>query len=438
MRLHRLFLLFLSFMLIFAGYSCDEGTSIKKDPQVDPTNPDPTNPDPTNPDTTNPDPIVKDAEYWARASIAGSVDTLEAFTTISQTTGFPVKCKDGKYLFLHWHDQGSWSIAGDFNEWNPQEMTKAGEDLWYSEISVSQAAGSGYKFVYNNSDYQADTWSRSYQYDDFGEISYVEPPKTVHLERYHRFAGQGLKPRTLRVYVPAGSGPWPVLYAHDGQNLFSPYAIGNGWKLREALAQISANFLVVGIDNTEDRMNEYTHVDDKVFGEVFVSKGKEYAAFVHDDVRNFIEKQYPTKELRGLMGSSLGGLISLYIAHLYPDSYDIALSLSGTLAWGRFGLDNTTMLKLYQNAGKRDFTIYADSGGGPGDGCSTGQEDAHKDENDRDNYCATKAFVDGLSAMGYEYEKNLYHWHEPEAEHNEAAWAARVFRPLTLFKNLDK
>lgn len=435
MRLKQGLYWFLSVLLTFVFFACAEGqSSNSNDPPKDPPGDDVPGDDEPGDD----DPAVKDAEYWARAAIAGSVDKLEAFVTISQTTGFPVKCKNGKYLFLHWYDQGQWSVAGDFNNWSPQAMTKSGTDLWHAEISVSAPQGAGYKFVNNSTQYLADAWSRAYQYDENGEISYVQAPQSVHLERYHQFAGQGLKPRMLSVYVPAGSGPWPVLYAHDGQNLYSPQAMNGGWKLREAMQQIGGEFLIVGIDNTEDRMQEYTHVDDKIDGTIFVAKGRAYADFVEKDLRPFIEKQYKTKPVRGLMGSSLGGLISLYIAHLYPESYVLSASLSGTLAWGRFGLGNTTMQTLYTQAGKRAFVVYADSGGGPGSGCSTGPQDALVDEDDRDNYCSTKSFVEALHGIGYEYEVDLYHWHEQDAPHNEQAWAARVNKPLSIFKALGE
>jgi predicted alpha/beta superfamily hydrolase len=383
----------------------------------------------------------KDAEYWARAAIAGSVDVDQAFIQISHGTGFPIKCRDGNYLFLHRHFDGPWFVAGDFNNWQKQAMTKSGDDLWHIEVSIPNPIGSGYKFVKENTyedTYIADPWARAHQYDEHGEISFVTAPQTAHLQRFRFLSGQGLEARDIRVYVPAMAGPWAVLYAHDGQNLFAPDAIGGGWKLREAMSAIQGNFLIVGVDNTDDRMEEYIHVDDKVLGRVWHAKGDAYADFIQKDVRPFVESHFATKDLRGLMGSSLGGLISLYIAHLYPDDYAFAASLSGTLAWGRFELDQPTMQQLYVEVGKRDFIVYVDSGGGEGSGCSTGPQDAHEDENERDNYCATRAFADALAAMGYEYQKDLYHWHEPGALHNEAAWAARVDKSLRIFKFLGE
>ena len=74
--------------------------------------------------------------------------------------------------------------------------------------------------------------------------------------------------------------------------------------------------------------------------------------------------------------------------------------------------------------------------------CTDGFEDANRpggalnnEEINRDNYCYTKAFADALDGIGYEYEIDLFHWFEPGAEHNEAAWAARLFRPLEIFRD---
>ena len=53
-----------------------------------------------------------------------------------------------------------------------------------------------------------------------------------------------------------------------------------------------------------------------------------------------------------------------------------------------------------------------------------------------DNYCETVQLRDVLLSAGYENEKTLWHWWEPNAAHNEAAWAARAFRPVQIFEAL--
>jgi hypothetical protein len=309
------------------------------------------------------------------------------------------------------------------------------DDFVWSETAIAAPAGQKYKYV-RADEWVSDPWSRSYEYDEFGEVSYVEPPAdTWHLERWHGLAAEGLAERLLRVYVPAGTGPWPVMYMHDGQNLFDPDAMMGGWRLQDVAETYGYELLIVGIDNSADRMTEYTHVDDQIDGETFVAQGDAYARLVELTVRPFVEANFPTNGLRGVMGSSLGGLISLYIAHLYPDVYHFAGSLSGTLGWGKFGLDNPLVRELYETAGLRAFAIYVDSGGAPPvEGC----EDAggFVIAEGSDNYCQTRAFYDAMETLGYTPDADLfYHWDE-DAPHNEAAWSARVDVPLGILLQL--
>lgn len=430
----RLLALLLTLGLVLSA--CSEGIIIG-DQIID----DPDIKDPNDPDIKDPnDPDVKDpitAEQWARALIDQKVTVEAAFEAISQSTGLPVVTEKNTVIFLHWYKGGSWSVAGEFNAWALQAMTDKGE-FSYAEVPLpaQNANPPYYKFV-NDGTYSADPWALRYNYDENGEISYYQKPATSHLMRWNGFKSpQGLKTRAIRAWVPASSGPYGVLYAHDGQNLFDPGAMHGGWKLPQILESIGANFVVVGIDNSEDRMSEYTHIADTIDGQKVLPKGKEYADFVEKTVRPFIESRIATTDKAGLMGSSLGGLISLYVAHRYPDRYKMAIGMSSTLAWGNFSDHNKTMRDLYVEAGHRKTVIFVDSGGNQGSGCNFDPSDAKEDEDDRDNYCATVDFFNSLKNIGYTVEKDLYHWHEPGAEHTEAAWAARADRPLKIFLKL--
>ena len=384
-------------------------------------------------------------EATARKLINGEISPDEGFNSIAYSCGLPVITSDNKAIFLHWYKGGNWSVAGAFNNWEQVAMTKhTSEEFWYAEVTLGNKGEQlpGYKFV-NDGQYQSDPWSLRYNYDEHGEISFYQDPGTAHLMRWRAFGSpQGLQTRDIYAWVPGITGTYDVLYAHDGQNLFDPGSMGGGWKLRENLAQIEADFIVVGIPNTTDRFQEYTHVNDTIEwdgGMMSVeAKGDVYGAFIDQSVRPFIESKFSTTETAGLMGSSLGGLISLYVALLYPDRYKAALALSPTTAWGHFSENNTLIQEMYEKAEKRPYLVYLDSGGGAGaNGCQgASPEEAREDEYQRDNYCYTNAMKESLANLGYEYEKTLYHWHEPNAEHNEAAWAKRVFRPLEIFKNL--
>lgn len=391
-------------------------------------------------DTEDPDDGESDEEV-ARALIDGTTDVSAARSAITWGDGFPVHTSDDTWLFFQFED-GSWSLAGDHGDWALEPMTEADGFSWI-EVSIGSPEGSLYKFVDSSGDYEADPFARSYGYDSFGEFSYVAPPTdTWRLDRWPGLEAEGLAERTLRVYVPAGTGPWPVLYAQDGQNLFDPDAIWGGWMLQDAIASVGEDVLVAALDNTSDRMDEYTHVADSVSGISSTGEGDAYAALVHEHVRPHIEDVYGSSGLDGLMGSSLGGLISLHIAQTYDGEYDFVASLSGTLGWGAYSYDNPTMEALYVAQGLGSAVVYVDSGGGPGDDgvCSDEDGDGYveDDEDASDNYCVTRQFADTLADdVGYTWDDNLFHWWEPDADHNEMEWAARVDLPLSLFTSLD-
>jgi hypothetical protein len=283
--------------------------------------------------------------------------------------------------------------------------------------------------------------ARSYDYDTYGEISYVAPPTdTPRIDRWPDLAGEGLAPRDIRVLVPPGEGPWPVLYAHDGQNLFDPEAFWGGWHLQDAVAALDTPILVVGIDNTPDRMDEYAHTTDEIGATTYGGDAPVYAALIQEDLRPHIEATYGSTGLDGVMGSSMGGLVSLFVAHAYPGAFDFAASLSGTLGWGRFEEANPVIQELYTAAGHRDTVLYVDSGGDDGgDGCTDPDHDGfpEDDPNDGDNYCMSRAFAEAMADHDYTWNVDLFHWHEPGATHDEAHWAARVDHPLQIFIDLD-
>jgi hypothetical protein len=130
--------------------------------------------------------------------------------------------------------------------------------------------------------------------------------------------------------------------------------------------------------------------------------------------------------------------VSLYLADRDPDGYRFAASLSGTLGWGSIGpaVHNTTIIERYAAAGHRATALYIDSGGGGS--CLDADQDGIDDDSPdaTDNYCENKQMEAVLQAIGYVQGEDLWHWHEPGAAHDEAAWAARVFRPLEVFDAL--
>jgi predicted alpha/beta superfamily hydrolase len=140
--------------------------------------------------------------------------------------------------------------------------------------------------------------------------------------------------RRICLYLPPDyetSGKnYPVLYMHDGQNLFDLYTSFAGeWEVDETLNALHAAGkevpIVVGIDNGgANRLAEYTPWSNPAYGG---GDGELYARFIVETLKPFIDSHYRTKpqrEFTGVMGSSLGGLISHFIGLNYQDVFSKA------------------------------------------------------------------------------------------------------------------
>lgn len=328
------------------------------------------------------------------------------------------------------------SVAGDFNGWNADEhvLAELVPGFYVAQIELPSPPAGLYKLVHDGQ-FFADPLARRFGWDEFGEYSQIDPlPDRGHHERWLGFdqsVGQ-LEPRTLTVYLPAGAFDdveLPVLYMHDGQNLFAPDALFGGWQVSETLEQAIAQatlspVVVVGIDNTAARFDEYTHVPDVIDGMQVGGRADEYADFLVDGIKPFVESRYPvasTPESIGIMGSSLGGLVSLYIGLHHADDFGHVGSMSGTIDWGTFGAANPTILDEYVAAPPLGISIYLDSGGDPGLGCP---------DDGSDNYCGNVALADALREAGWVDEVDLYYRWDQGAPHNEAAWASRLLPAL--------
>jgi hypothetical protein len=343
-------------------------------------------------------------------------DPNGALLTQSRGTGWPAPV-DGGHLVVS-TDPALTLAAGDHDDWAGTPMNA---DQGFSWVVLSLDPGDRYKLT-DGTVYEPDPWARAYDYDAFGLMTMLAPPG-AHLERHFDVGG-----RTVRVWLPDGAATH-VLYMHDGQNLFDPEAFFGGWQLR---GQIPDGMMVVGIDNTAARMDEYTHVVDDIGSGIVGGDGDDYASFVNDTVRGLVEQHYGEPTTRGVMGSSLGGLISLHMASLYPSTYAFAGSMSGTAGWGSIGLSNETIIERLSAAGHLPVAIYIDSGGS-GTCVDADGDGIDDDGNDFDNYCVNLQLADTLRGVGYTDDVDFWHWHELDAPHNEIAWSARVWRPLSSF-----
>lgn len=136
--------------------------------------------------------------------------------------------------------------------------------------------------------------------------------------------------RRIWIYLPKNYGHsqkrYPVVYMHDGQNLFDDITSFSGeWGVDEAmdtLGNIHRESIVVGIDNGGDkRLNEYCPYDMEKYGK---GEGDKYVDFLVKTLRPYIDQHYRTTKKNSdnyIAGSSMGGLISMYAILKYPDKF---------------------------------------------------------------------------------------------------------------------
>ena len=168
------------------------------------------------------------------------------------------------------------------------------------------------------------------------------------IDLYENFCSQYVPSRSIRVWVPNdynASCRYDVLYMHDGKMLFDKTTTWNHqeWGVDEAMDSLSRLGLirptiVVGIDNTDDRISEYC--PDDIAGLLpaghpiykgLSAKGNDYLRFLVEEVKPFIDSTYstyPEREHTWVMGSSCGGLISSYALCKYPDVFAGAVCMS--------------------------------------------------------------------------------------------------------------
>jgi pullulanase len=216
------------------------------------------------------------------------------------------------------------------------------------------------------------------------------------------------QPRDLYVYLPSGykksSVKYPVLYVQDGQNLFDPKRAfaGQTWNALATLNElierkIITPIIVVAIDNTSERMDEY----------IPENRGDDYLQYLVETIKPQIDLAFRTKvnpESTGILGSSLGGLISLYAGLKHPETFSLIAALSPSI-W----VNGRSILSSYQGASHMPRKIYIDSG-------TVGGEEP---QNVVDLYQV-------LVERGYHQGSNLYADIQDGASHEEKFWAMRL------------
>lgn len=181
--------------------------------------------------------------------------------------------------------------------------------------------------------------------------------------------------RRVRVYLPpnyeTSNQRYPVLYMHDGQNVFyddESYS-DVSWRIVEALhlTNLSDKMIIVGIDNAgERRIDDYTPYKfdfpiDHGSQHYNEGHGKEYADFVVNTVKPVIDETYPTlshRKYTAICGSSLGGLMSAYMIVEYNKTF----KFSGVFSLANYFCETDFLKHIKQNGLPKKSLIYIQTG----------------------------------------------------------------------------
>jgi predicted alpha/beta superfamily hydrolase len=176
------------------------------------------------------------------------------------------------------------------------------------------------------------------------------PPSSHPIERLQTYAfHSAILPddRTISVYLPREyeqepERRFPVFYLHDGQNLFDPhtsFVTGHTWRAGITADRMSGNggaepVILIGVANTGlRRMAEYTPTRDYRLGG---GEGHAYGRLLVEELKTWIDNHFrtlPQPEHTGLGGSSLGGLVTLYLGLQYPNVFGRLAVMSPSVWW---------------------------------------------------------------------------------------------------------
>ncbi len=266
------------------------------------------------------------------------------------------------------------------------------------------------------------------------------PGITGTLLRYESMPSRHVTPRNVDVWLPpdydADNGRrYPVLYMHDGQNLFDPATSYGGvdWGVDETMTRLIENgeirpAIVVGIWNSPRRREEYMPqraVRDRVRFNVPGSEDKaaadiisdRYLAFLVDELRPFIDTHFRTMTGRQdtyVMGSSMGGLVSQYAMSRYPDVYGGAGCVSTHWPAGDGIALEDFAAYLPDPATHRYYFDY---------GTATLDAGYEPYQRRADEILRRAGYIEGDNWITLRFEG---------AEHSERSWRLRVDRPLVF------
>ncbi len=242
------------------------------------------------------------------------------------------------------------------------------------------------------------------------------------------FASKFVAPRDVLVWLPPGYAVgakerYPVVYFHDGQNVFDAATsfIGAEWAADEAAdrlirAKRIPPVIMVAISNTDARRDEYTSDKDARQGG---GGSAAYFRFMVEELQPFVNRTYRTRTGPAhttVIGSSLGGLAALDLGLAYPERFGLIGCVSPAVWWA-----DTAIAKRVRSGTKPPLRVWVDIGTAESTPSAAGQ---------RVWLDHARLLRDALEACGWREGTDLHYEEVEGAPHNEGAWAARIDRIL--------
>lgn len=359
-----------------------------------------------------------------------SVGSVRAQVTL-KVTELPPNTPEKAQLF----------ISGDFNDWQADSTALKPDGHGNYTTTLTEGKGT-VEYKITRGSWNAVEGNATGGFRENRTLTFSGTPQTVEIpiESWEDISPPSPKPtaenvtvldsafympqldkyRRIWLYLPPdyadSSKRYPVLYMQDGQNLFDTNtSYAGSWEVEKTLNRLfkeerDYGAIVVGIDNGEqDRIDEYTPWVNKAYGG---GEGDPYISFIVETLKPYIDKHFRTQKEANhtaLIGSSLGGLISLYGGIKYSDVFSKVGSLSPAY-W-----INLEELKAYIDSSEVDLSslrLYS----------IAGAKEAVKGYQESEQVSDDIEIINrSLKRKGLK-NKNSRIQIDPDGQHNEAYW----------------
>jgi len=342
-------------------------------------------------------------------------------------------------------------VAGEFNGWTHQPMLRNDEGNWEIRVPLG-TAGDVWSYKFTQGNWDAEEGGYSGVGNDRTLVVPASAEVIAHQIRYWETESNPAstiwgnvdiipdfnipqlgRTGTIRVYTPSNyetsTGRYPVVYMQDGQNVFDRASAGFGveWQVDETISRLSLEgrmppVMVVAVDNGPERSCDYSPFSNALGCEGRAGRLDLYLEFVVEVLKPWVDAEYrtlPAREHTAIIGSSRGGLVSVYGGIVHQEVFSKVGGVSPTLNPDVLqGSVNAVLTEEGRRASTRWWMDYGDAEVVLGYNATT-------------MIAAMDTTISTLRSVGFT-DAEIQRVIVPGAVHNEAAWAQR-FDELILW-----